>query len=153
MKHVFLKFSCFFYDPTNACMISCFSNVRLFVTVWTVAHQAPLCMEFSGQKYWSGVLFPSPGDLPDPGIKPMSHALQAELKLNEKRTKMGENREGWNQVPALTLSSPRACVKPGSLSRCTGWLLQQQGCSWGDAWAQTPSSLPQDCLLTRIVTC
>ena len=110
-------------------------------------------MEFSGQEYWSGVPFPSTGDLPDPGIKLMSHALQAELKLNEKRTKMEENREGWSQVPALMLSSPRACVKPGSLSRCTSWLLRQQGCSWGDAWAQTPSSLPQDRLLTRIVTC
>ena len=46
----------------------------LFVTLWTVAHQAPLSMEFSRQKYWSDVPFPSPGDLPDLGIKPMSPA-------------------------------------------------------------------------------
>ena len=42
---------------------------------WTVAHQAPLSMGFSRQEYWSGLPFPSPGDLPDPGIKPESAAL------------------------------------------------------------------------------
>ena len=45
------------------------------VTPWTVAHQAPPAMEFSRQEYWSGVPFPSPGDLPDPGIEPTSPAL------------------------------------------------------------------------------
>ena len=44
------------------------------VTPWTVAHQAPLSMAFSRQEYWSGLLFPTPGDLPDPGIKPASLA-------------------------------------------------------------------------------
>ena len=48
------------------------SHVRLFETPWTVAHQAPLPVEFSRQEYWSGLLFPSPGDLPDPGIELMS---------------------------------------------------------------------------------
>ena len=48
------------------------SHVQLFVTPWTVAHQAPLPMEFSRQEYWSGVLFPTPGDLPDPVIEPVS---------------------------------------------------------------------------------
>ena len=43
-----------------------------FVTLWTAAHQAPLFMGFSRQKYWSGLLFPSPGDLPDPGTEPVS---------------------------------------------------------------------------------
>ena len=52
------------------CMLSC---VQLFVTPWTVAHQAPLSMEFSQQEYWSGLPFPLP--LPNPGIKPMSPAL------------------------------------------------------------------------------
>ena len=46
------------------------SLVRLFATSWTVAFQAPLSMEFPRQEYWSGLLFPPPGDLPDPGIKP-----------------------------------------------------------------------------------
>ena len=41
-------------------------------TPWAVACQSPLCMEFSGQEYWSGLPFPPPGNLPDPGIKPKS---------------------------------------------------------------------------------
>ena len=49
--------------------------VNSFVTPWTVAHQAPLSMGFPGQEYWSGLPFPSPGDLPDLGIKPVSPAL------------------------------------------------------------------------------
>ena len=54
------------------------SCVQLFVTPWTVAHQAPLSMEFSRQEYWSGLPFPPPGDLPDPGIEPRSPTLQAD---------------------------------------------------------------------------
>ena len=53
------------------------SHGRLFATSWTVAYQAPLSMEFSRQKYWSGLLFPSPGYLPDPGIEPMHHMSPA----------------------------------------------------------------------------
>ena len=60
-----------------------FSLVRLFVTPWTVAHQAPLSMGFSRQEYWSGLPFPSPGDLPNPGIKPGSPALQADALPSE----------------------------------------------------------------------
>ena len=48
------------------------SRVQLFVATWTVAHQAPLPMEYFRQEYWSGVPFPTPGDLPDPGIEPAS---------------------------------------------------------------------------------
>ena len=51
------------------------SCVQLFATPWTVAYQAPPSMGFSRQEYWSGVLFPSPGDLPNPGIKPVSPTL------------------------------------------------------------------------------
>ena len=46
------------------------SRVQLFVTLWTVTYQAPPSMGFSRQEYWSGLPFPSPGDLPDPGIEP-----------------------------------------------------------------------------------
>ena len=59
------------------------SRVRLFVTPWTVAHQAPPSMGFSRQEYWSGLPFPSPGDLPDPGIKPRSPTLQAGALASE----------------------------------------------------------------------
>ena len=48
------------------------SHVRLFVTPWTAAHQAPPSMGFSRQEYWSGLPLPSPEDLPDPGIEPGS---------------------------------------------------------------------------------
>jgi len=58
-----------------ACVLSPFCRVQLFVTPWTVACQAPLSMEFSRQEYWSGLPCPHPGDLSDPGIKPMSLAL------------------------------------------------------------------------------
>ena len=51
------------------------SHVRLLETARTVAHQAPLFMEFSRQEYWSGLPFSSPGDLPDPGIEPVSPEL------------------------------------------------------------------------------
>ena len=51
------------------------SHVRLFATPWTVAYQTPRSMGFSRQEYWNGVPFPSPGDLPDPGIKPRSPTL------------------------------------------------------------------------------
>ena len=59
-------------------MCSVAQSCLTFVTTWTVAHHAPLCMEFSRQEYWSGLPFPSPGDLPDPGIEPGSPALQAD---------------------------------------------------------------------------
>ena len=55
------------------------SRVRLFVTPWTGACQAPPSMGFSRQEYWSELPLPSPGELPDPGMEPRSPALQADL--------------------------------------------------------------------------
>ena len=52
-----------------------FSYIRLFVTLWTIAHQASLSMGFPSQEYWSGLLCPPPGDLSDSGIKSVSPAL------------------------------------------------------------------------------
>ena len=60
------------------CVLHCFSRVRLCATPRTVAHQASLSMGFSRQEYWSGLPFPSPGDLPDAGIESRSPALQAD---------------------------------------------------------------------------
>ena len=62
--HVHTSFMCY-------AVLSCFSCVELFATLWTVACQGPLYMGFPRQEYWSGL----PGDLPDPGIEPMSPAL------------------------------------------------------------------------------
>ena len=59
----------------HACVLSHFSHVWLSATLWTVACQAPLCMGFSRQEYWSGLPCPPPGDLPDARIKPTSPAL------------------------------------------------------------------------------
>ena len=59
------------------------SHVRLYAILWTVAHQAPPSMGFSRQEHWSGLPFPSPGDLPDPGIEPRSPALQADALTSE----------------------------------------------------------------------
>ena len=65
-----LQFSNPFCKGVVAMLLSHFSHVWLFVTLWTVACQAPLSMEFSRQEYWSGLPFPSPGDLPDLGLNP-----------------------------------------------------------------------------------
>ena len=53
------------------------NHVQLSATPWTVAHQAPLSMGFPRQEYWSGLLFPSPGDLPNPGMEPLSFVSPA----------------------------------------------------------------------------
>jgi len=59
------------------------SRVRLFATSWTTAYKAPLSTEFSRQEYWSGLSFPSPGELPDPGIEPRFPTLQTDTLLSE----------------------------------------------------------------------
>ena len=59
------------------------NRVPIFATLWTVAYQAPQSMEFFRQEYWSGLPFPSPGDLSNPGIEPGSPALQADALPSE----------------------------------------------------------------------
>ena len=58
-----------------ASVLSCFSRVQLFATLWTIVRQAPLSMGFSRQEYWSGLPCPPPGDLPNPGIESLSLSL------------------------------------------------------------------------------
>ena len=65
------------YEYIHVC-VKLLSHVLLFATPWTVAHQAPLSVGFSCQEYWSGLSFPPPGDLPDPGIEPESLALRVD---------------------------------------------------------------------------
>ena len=69
------------------------SPVRLFVTTWTVAYQAPRSMGFSRQEYWSGLPFPSLGDRPKPGIKLMSLTLQADSLPAEPPGKPGGSQQ------------------------------------------------------------
>ena len=66
------------------CVCVSHSVVSESATPWTVAHQAPLSKGFSRQEYWSGLPFPSPGDLPNPEIEPGSPALQAEALPSER---------------------------------------------------------------------
>ena len=68
----FLAFVSLPVSGMHTCMLSRFSSLQLFETLWTVAHQAPLSTGFSKQKYWSGLPFPPPGGLLNPGIKPES---------------------------------------------------------------------------------
>ena len=70
------------------------SRVRLFVIPWTVAYQALRSMGFSRQEYWSGLPFPSPGDLPNPGIVPGSPALQTDALLSEPLEKQHQYLKG-----------------------------------------------------------
>ena len=65
------------------------SHVRIFEISWTVAHQAPQSMEFSRKEYWSGLPFPPPGHLPNPGIKPGSPTLRANVLPSEPPGKQG----------------------------------------------------------------
>ena len=71
------------HEKCLICMLTRSSHVHLFVTSWTVACQAPLSMGFFRQEYWSGLLFPTPGDLLNPGIKPMSPALAGRFSTTE----------------------------------------------------------------------
>ena len=73
------------------------SRVRLFVTPWTVAHQAPLSMGFSRQEYWSRLPFPSPGDLPNPGIEPGSPTWQADALGDQGDDSMNGNSKRENE--------------------------------------------------------
>ena len=85
------------------------SHVRLFMTPWTIAYQAPQSMEFSRQEYCSGLPFPSPGDRPNPGIEPGSPAFQADALPPE--------------PPGKPCSIPRAAECLGSQDT---WLLGHQ---------------------------
>ena len=94
-------------------MLSCFSCVQLFATLWTVAHPAPLYMRFSRQEYWSGLPCPSLRDLPNPGIKPRSPVLQVDFlptELQEKPKNTGVSSLSLLQWIFLTQESNRGLL-------------------------------------------
>ena len=70
-------------------------HLTFFATSWTVASQAPLSMGFPRQEYWSGLSFPSPGDLPNPGIEPRSPALEADALTSEPCDPMDCSKPGF----------------------------------------------------------
>ena len=100
--------------------MSSLSRVRLFATPWTVAHQAVPSMGFSRQGYWSGLPFPSPGELPDPGIEPGSPILQADTLPSEPPGKPWMVTwlvpKDTASVPALTPLYPAGLRKFSSIS-------------------------------------
>ena len=68
-------------DEADVCSVT--QSCLTLAAPWIVAHQAPLSMSFSRQEYWSGLLFPSPGDLPNPGIECLLHWQEDSLALKE----------------------------------------------------------------------
>ena len=77
------------------------SHVRLFATPWTVAYHAPPSIGFSRKEYWSGFPFPSPGDLPDPGIEPGSPEFQADALTSEPPEKSFGRNNAKADTPVL----------------------------------------------------
>ena len=106
------------------CVCVCVLVIQLwfFVTAWTVAHQAPLSMEFSRQQHWSGLPLSSPGDLPNPGIKPRSPALQADSLPSE------PPRKPLHTIEVL----PQFGFKTCKLMRC--WIKRQNFCVFKGDW-------------------
>ena len=88
------------------------SRVRLFATPWTVAYQAPPSVGFSRQKYWSGVPFPSPGDLSDAGIEPRSPAFQADTLTSEPPGKPLKKSGKWLQLKVTSCISSQQENQP-----------------------------------------
>ena len=82
------------------------SHVGLFATPWTVAYQAPPSMEFSRQEYWSGLPFPSPGYLPDPGMELRSSALQADILPSEPPGKLPDcpQKNSFKMLPSSPIN-------------------------------------------------
>ena len=83
------------------------NRVQLFATSWTVAYQAPQSMEFSRHEYWSGLPFPSPGDLPNPGIEPRSSVLQADTLPSEPPGKLAGKEDKF--LPNTSILSAEIC--------------------------------------------
>ena len=100
------------------------SRVRLFATRWTVAHQAPPSIGFSRQEYWSELPFPSPGNLPDPGIEPRSPALQADTLTSETVKNPGWD---WKSLNCHWLGLP---LMPSWRLLFCEYLLGQSKNSW-----------------------
>ena len=99
------------------CCAQMLSRIRLFVTSWTVAHQAPLSMGFSRQEYWNGLPFLSPGDLPHPGMGPVSPALAGRFFTTSAT---------WEALSKIVIAKQMVasncccsvCTETYSLSRC-----------------------------------
>ena len=112
------------YNDIAVCMLSCFSHVQLFESLWTIAHQAPLAMGFSRQEYQGGLPLPSPGDLPDPRIEPASFMYPA---LAGRFFSTGAT---WEVHCSLGSFKQQICISHSS----GGWEVQDQGTNRFSVW-------------------
>ena len=112
-------------------------SVWLFVTPWTAACQASLSMKFFRQEYWSGLPFPSPGNLPDPGIEPRSPALQADYLPAEPQGK--PKNTGVGSQSLLQRSWPRNQTRISCIARrlFTSWATREAQENWNRQPIQT----------------
>ena len=118
----FLVLNDFDTFENHACMLSRFSRVQLCATLWTIAHQAPLSMGFSKQEYQSGLPCPSPGDLPNVGIEPMT--LMSSALTNRFFT----TRTTWEALSRIT--SQVFCRSPFKLSLSAGYIITWRPSGW-----------------------
>ena len=116
---------------------SLFSHIRLLVTPWTAAHQAPLSMGFSRQEYWSGLPRPPPGDLPDPGITPTSFTSPAGRQVLHHEHHLGSPNTKKIHVPPIFPAALFTIARMLKLNKAP-----TKGCvkRWG---TYTPQSMPQ----------
>ena len=95
-------------------MLSHFSRVKFLANLWTVGHRTPLSMGFSRQEYWSGLPCPPPGNLPDPGIKPVSSAFQMDSLPVSHQGSPVKSYSGLVAKSCSTLWDPMDCSPPSS---------------------------------------
>ena len=108
-----------------ACILSHFSHIWLFVTLWTVVHQAPLPTGFSRQEYWSGLPCPPPGHLPDPGMEPRSLTLAGGFFTSRAswEAHMQTHTQNYNNIKYRNLEisiNICKCILGGGLN---GWVI------------------------------
>ena len=140
---------------TVVCVRVCvLSRVLPFSAPWTVAHQAPLCMEFSRQEYWSGLLFSPPGDLPDPGIKPtslVSLALASRFFTTEPRERTGfQNNKATNSfwskmIQRLTNKVLLNSIRNSAYCYVAAWMGGQFGGKYINVYAAVHLKLSKHC--------
>ena len=108
-----------------------------FVTLWIMAHEAPLSMEFSREESWSGLPFPSPGDLPDPGNKPGSPALQAD-SLSAKL----QGKPNWNVT--WLIKRKEVLIHTATQVNCKSIMWNQRSQSPGMIYGSTHRKNPEE---------
>ena len=105
---------------SHECVLNRFSCVWLFAILWTIACQAPLSMGFSRPEYWSGLPYPPPGDLPNPGIEPVS--LMSPTIIESPWHSLDAR---WPPRTGTDPASSAGCRAPGSLGGlCSDWVTQ-----------------------------